>query len=73
MFQLQSSHYSVRSSKSVILYIPRTKRVTFQDRSLSVAGATLWNQLPPNVQNVNKLEDFKVKLKTHLFTKAFNL
>ncbi len=75
MFTLQkSSHYSTRSVHGELtLQVPRTKLVTFQARSLPVAGAVEWNKLPSDIRKITKLEDFKTALKTHLFRIAYNV
>ena len=54
------------------LLIPKTKLVTCGDRAFSIAAPTLWNSLPNELRNINKLSVFKKKLKTHLFAKAYN-
>ena len=40
-------------------------------RSFSVASAKLWNALPLDIHTSDNLMQFKRKLKTHLFRKAF--
>ena len=52
-----------------VLIIPRTKRKTFADRSFSVSGPVLWNQLPSTIREVQNTDIFKRKLKTHLLSK----
>ena len=41
------------------------------ERRLSVAGPQLWNQLPRHMREVASEDLFKVRLKTHLFQKAY--
>ena len=50
-----------------ILDIPCTKNKTFADRSFSVNGPRLWNDLPDELRSLTDLQSFKNKLKTHLF------
>ncbi len=70
----QSSHYSVRSnSRPLMLCVPKHSRSTFKARSLPVAGALCWNSLPNDIRKITKLEDFKTRVKTHLFKRAYDL
>ena len=54
-----------------LLSIPRTRRQTIGSRAFSVVAPTLWNSLPPNIQQAPTLDSFKSLLKRHLFLKAF--
>lgn len=63
---------NMRSSNKIKqLIVPRTTRKTFADRSFSVAGPKLWNDLPDTVKQCQTYEEFKKRLKMHLFIKAF--
>ena len=53
--------------------VPRTKSVTFEQRSLAVAGPQLWNSLPIDIKMENSLDGFKSKIKSYLFKQAFNV
>jgi hypothetical protein len=55
-----------------ILEVPYTKRMTFADRSFSVYGPKLWNNLPIVLRAETNLDHFKKSLKTYLFNKYFN-
>ena len=35
-------------------------------------SATIWNNLPADIRNMDNLSNFKSKLKTHLFIMAFS-
>jgi hypothetical protein len=50
-----------------LLAIPKTKCKIFADRSFSVAGPKLWNQLPVELRTTTSLDAFKNNLKTFLF------
>ena len=50
---------------------PRTSIVA--KSSFSVRGPTIWNELPLDVKNCDTLDTFKRKLKTHLFTKCYEV
>ena len=52
-----------------LLVIPTTHRKTFADRSFSVAGPKLWNELPNHLRSIPSFYDFKKQLKTFLFNK----
>ena len=52
-----------------LLVIPTTRRKTFADRSFSVAGPKLWNELPNHLRSIPSFYDFKKQLKTFLFNK----
>ena len=47
------------------------KLTRYGSRSFSVASAKLWNALPLDIRTSDNLMQFKRKLKTHLFRKAF--
>ena len=53
------------------LVIPHVK-LKYGERSFSYSGPFIWNKLPIEVCNVNTVDAFKVRLKTHLFTCAFS-
>ena len=57
------------SGDSTRLAIPRTNR-SFGDKSFSVLGPTLWNNLPKSVRAAPNVQCFKKLLKTHLFPKV---
>ena len=73
MFVTNTCSYSLRSSKSLTLVVPRTKRKTLKDRSLPVAGPTEWNRLPGCIRDIDDFDSFKKELKTYLFKLAYQL
>ncbi len=62
----------ISTSHVINLVVPKTKCVTFQDRSLPVAGPTLWNKLPIRLRQETDFDNFKKLLKTHLFKCAYS-
>ena len=50
-------------------WIPRVKRESFANRSFSVMGPRLWNDIPNDVKQCINVETFKKELKTFLFNK----
>jgi len=61
----------LRSENTTNYCLPRL-RTKFGERALSYAGSAAWNKLPQNIRASASLNIFKRKLKTHLFTEAFN-
>ena len=59
---------TLRSGGKVILDTPCTKTVT-AERASSVAGPTVWNDLPLEIETTN-LDKFKTELETRLFAKC---
>jgi len=43
------------------------------DHALSVAGPRTWNALPADIRCAPSLDTFKKRLKTHLFSAAYEL
>jgi len=55
------------------LAFPRTRTVRMGPRSFAVSGPTLWNLLPVELKTAHiPFETFKLKLKTYLFTIAYD-
>ena len=68
-------HHSrtLRSSTATSLDYPSIKSSNnLGERSFYIAAPTEWNRLPANIRNSPSLDVFKKRLKTHLFTKAFD-
>jgi len=57
----------LRSSNESLLKVSKTKN-SYGDRSFSVCGPAIWNQLPESVRVSPSLDAFKKNLKTHFFT-----
>ena len=70
---LPPSRYDLRrNNKGILLSIPkRFTKVTMGDRSFMAAAPRLWNSLPISIRSACTKSDFKQKLKTFLFSKAF--
>jgi len=58
--------YSLRSSSSLSLTVPRVK-TEFAKRAFRVAAPYIWNGLPSTVQTSQSVAVFKSRLKTFLF------
>ena len=64
---------TLRSSTATYLDHPSIKLSNnLDERSFYIAAPTEWNRLPANIRNSPSLDVFKKRLKTHLFTKAFD-
>ena len=63
----------LRSDKLNLLLPPKTKQITYGDRSFSKAAADLWNALPLYLRQAPNLDSFKKGLKTYLFKLAFGI
>jgi hypothetical protein len=66
-----SSTCQLRSSSRPLLAVRRTNTV-IGERGFSVAAPRLWNNLPVSVQSSDSLNIFKKRLKTFLFTRAYD-
>ncbi|XP_068680545.1 uncharacterized protein [Montipora foliosa] len=70
---LPPSRYDLRRNNKVILLSTpkRFTEVTMGDRSFMTAAPRLWNSLPIDIRSACTTSDFKQKLETFLFSKAF--
>ena len=57
------------SNTTFVTSIVRTK--SYGERRFDKAAASLWNDLPNELRNVQSVNVFKKKLKTHFFRQAF--
>ena len=70
MLKLSKSVRLLRSNNMYMkLDIPRVKRESFANRSFSVMGPRLWNDIPNDLKQCVNVETFKKKLKTFLSNK----
>ena len=66
-------NYGLRSDNKKLLKIPTSRLKSYGDRAFSVAGPSLWNDLPDHLRLVSNPDTFKRDLKTYLFKKAYAL
>ena len=59
------------ASDDTLLLVPRTKLVSYGDRSFAYFGPFTWNNLPLSLRNIECTSTFKRELKTYLFIKAY--
>ena len=67
------SQSEVFFQKSFSTVKPRFNLNSYGKRAFSVAAPDLWNPLPQDIKSSCTVDIFECKLKTHLFTLAFNL
>ncbi len=60
------------SSGSGLLVIPKVRTRTHREASFQHYGPRLWNSLPEDLRAAENVHVFKSRLKTHLFSLAFN-
>ncbi len=70
---LHNPSRSLRSSDQRLLTVHRARLTMRGDRDFSMIAPKLWNSLPLYIRTAKTLSDFKAKLKTHLFSLAFNV
>ena len=70
---LPQSNYNLRrNNNGILLKRPvKTTKKTMGDRSFSSATPMLWNDLPMAARSTNDIFSFKTKVKTFLFSKAY--
>jgi len=62
---------SLRAESKNLLYVPACRTATHGNRLFTVETAILWNALPQEVRDAEKLSSFKRLLKTHFLNFAF--
>ncbi|KAI5622172.1 hypothetical protein C0J50_18234, partial [Silurus asotus] len=62
---------SLNSQNSGLLVVPRIAKSTKGGRTFSHLAPKLWNSLPDGVRGSDTLSQFKCRLKTYLFSKAY--
>ena len=69
--QLYTPSRNLRSSNRNKLFKPYFNLNSYGKRAFSVAAPELWNILPEDIKSANSIDDFKRKLKTFLFKRAY--
>ena len=73
LVEIQRPSRTLRSSSKMQLVVPKSRTVTYGDRSFHVAAARHWNVLPEQLKNFPLISQYKKQLKTHFFKKAYNI
>ena len=67
----ENQRQGLKSNNKQLLKVLTTTRKTFADRSFSVKGPKLWNDLPDSIRTISSYAEFKKQLKTHLFNTCY--
>ena len=67
---VKQSTYSLRSSSSTVLYVPKS-RTAYGDRAFLCVAPSFWNKLPDHIRNMHCLETFQGHVKALLFTQSY--
>ena len=71
LLKIKQTGRTLRSNKALVLEVPKTTNKNGGDRAFEKAAPFLWNKLPAELRNIQTLDSFKSKLKTHLFKDAY--
>ena len=71
LVQLRLSSRSLRSSDQLLLEVPFSRSSKATSQAFSIAGPVLWNNIPVDIRCSASLSVFKSKLKTYLFSSAY--
>ncbi|KAF7667710.1 hypothetical protein LDENG_00049620 [Lucifuga dentata] len=58
--------------KTGLLSVPRVNEKSVGSQAFSHCVPVLWKSLPVEIRQLNSIDSFKSKLKTHLFTLCFS-
>ena len=68
VFKFSSNQYSLRSTKSGCLFVPRPN-TNFMKRTFQYSGTLLWNNIPSVIKDSINVDIFKRKYSEFLFIK----
>ena len=71
LLQFYTASRNLRSSNRNLLVKPYFNLNSYGKRAFSVAAPKLWKNLPEDIKSANSIDDFKRKLKTFLFMRAY--
>ena len=71
LVERQRPRRALRSSARSLLVVPKSRTVTYGERSFRYAAASLWNDLPEHLKTLATVCQFKNQLKTYLFQQAY--
>jgi hypothetical protein len=71
MVELYKPKRALRSQDKSLLCTPKTKTVTYGERSFVHSAPILWNTLPLCLKEIRSIEAFKRHLKTFLFRQSY--
>ena len=67
-FNEEIHNYETRTKTNIHLHHSNT---TSGLRTIKHKAAVLWNELPPSIQNIKSISNFKIKIKMYLLTKEY--
>ena len=73
LIKVSQQSRSRRSNSKNLLIAPHNSHAKTGDRSFTFAAPTLWNKIPQECRDAKTVQDFKSKLKTHLFKQAYKI
>ena len=71
LLRLYTPSRNLRSSNISLLVKPYFNLNSYGKRAFSVAATELWNNLLEDIKSANSIDDFKRKLKSFLFMRAY--
>jgi len=71
ILKVKKGRTGLRSGRSMVLEVPKTKLVSCGDRAFCKTAPVLWNNLTNELKNTEKLATFKSRLKTKLFKEYY--
>ena len=73
MVNVYKPHRKLRSSMDTTRLVEPSTKLATANRAFYAAAPKLWNCLPKNIRELSDVNDFKAKLKTHLFKIAYGV
>ena len=64
--KLRQCSRNLRSNVQGLLDIPKYNKTNFGQRSFNYTGPKLWNNLPPEIRNIELRSEFKRRVKEYL-------
>jgi hypothetical protein len=64
---------TLRSQDAGLLIVPRISKQTAGGRAFSYSAPFLWNGLPTHVRDADSVSTFESLLKTHLFSRSYDV
>ena len=71
MLPLYQPVRALRSQSTLTLTVPRSRTRTYGNRCFPKAAALLWNRLPANIRDTNRIAAFQCGLKTFLLRQEY--
>uniref|UniRef100_A0A669B2I4 Reverse transcriptase domain-containing protein n=1 Tax=Oreochromis niloticus TaxID=8128 RepID=A0A669B2I4_ORENI len=72
LLHLYNPNRALRSSNHLLFAQPRSRMKSRGDRAFAIVAPRLWNNLPVHIRMAESIQSFRSRLKTYLFTLAFD-